>query len=339
MTTTLPLADPRPPVEDAPRTLARGMSGADQAFRLLARASGWLVLILTGSIAVFLGYKLIPTLQHYGLSYFTETQFNPERNVVGIAAALVGSIVVAVIALIIAFPIALLTALYITEYAPVRIRSLLVSLVDLMAAVPSIVYGVWGEFFLMPHLIFVSRWLSEWFGWIPIFGVHDADPRAAAFAQFRYKQSAFDAGIVVALMVIPLACAVMRNVFAQAPLGEREGAYALGSTKWGMIRAVVLPYGRGGIIGGTMLGLGRALGETVAVLLILNLEFGIKFRVLESGGVTISKLIAERFESSTSTQLAALLAAGFVLFVMTLAVNTVAAVIVGRSRSGAGVDL
>jgi phosphate transport system permease protein len=337
-TTSVRAADPALP-PDVPRSLSPGLSGSDQAFRIIARASGWLVMLLTGSIAIFLGYKLSPTLRHYGFRYFIETEFNPERNVVGIASAVVGSIVVAVIALLVAFPIALLTALYISEYAPARFKGLLVSLVDLMAAVPSIVYGVWGFFFLMPHLIFVSRWLAQWFGWIPIFHVQNADPAAAAFAQYRFQQSAFDAGIVVALMVIPLTCAVMRNVFAQAPLGEREGAYALGATKWGMIRAVVLPYGRGGIIGGTMLGLGRALGETVAVLLIMSLQFGVKIRVLENGGVTISKLIAERFESATSTQLAALLAAGFVLFVMTLIVNTIAAVIVSRSRSGAGVDL
>jgi len=337
-TTTVRPNDPDPG-EAVPRPFTGSLTTSDQVFRTVARGSGWLVMILTGSIALFLGLKLVPTLRHYGLSYFTETQFNPERNVVGIGSAIVGSVVVALIALVIAFPIALLTALYISEYAPIRLKAFLTSLVDLMAAVPSIIYGVWGVAFLMPHLIFVSRWLSEYLGWIPIFDVHGADPSAATFAQFRFEQSAFDAGIVVALMVIPLACAVMRNVFAQAPLGEREGAYALGSTKWGMIRSVVLPYGRGGIIGGMMLGLGRALGETVAVLLILSLEFGVKVRVLESGGVTISKLIAERFESATSTQLAALLAAGFVLFVMTLLVNTVAAVIVSRSRSGAGVDL
>lgn len=340
-TTDLPLLDRNRP-EDAPRRFRGGLAESDQAFRILMRGSGWLVMILTGSIALFLGLKLIPTIHRYGFSYFTETQFNPELNLVGIAPAIIGTVVIAAIALVTAFPIAMLTALYISEYAPPQFRSFFTSVIDLMAAIPSIIYGAWGFFFLMPRLIYVERWLDEWFGWIPIFHVTFADPRIAGFPNIggnRFTGSAFDAGVVVALMVIPLACAVMRNVFAQAPSGEREGAYALGATRWGMIRAVVLPYGRGGIIGGTMLGLGRALGETVAVLIILSQEFDVKVRILENGGVTISSLIAGRFGEATSAQLSALLAAGFVLFVMTLIVNTFAAVIVNRSRSGAGVDI
>ena len=131
----------------------------------------------------------------------------------------------------------------------------------------------------------------------------------------------------------------MRNVFDQAPPGEREAALALGATRWGMIRAVVIPFGRGGIIGGTMLGLGRALGETIAVLMVTSVDFHVKIHILENGTVTISSLIANRFGDATSAQLSALLAAGFVLFLMTLAVNTLAALVVGRSRSGAGVEI
>jgi phosphate transport system permease protein len=131
----------------------------------------------------------------------------------------------------------------------------------------------------------------------------------------------------------------MRGVFAQAPIGEREAAYALGSTRWGMVRAVVIPFGRGGMIGGTMLSLGRALGETIAVLLIISPAYDIKVRVLETGTQTISGLIASLFGEATKAQLSALLTAGFVLFVMTIAVNTVAAVFVTRSRSGSGTDI
>src|SRR5262249_32971176 len=152
------------------------------------------------------------------------------------------------------------TALYISEYAPVRIRGTLVSMIDLMAAVPSIVYGLWGFFLIQPQALNVSHWLHENLGFIPIFKV-DTDPNAPLWAQSRYTASAFIAGIAVAMMVMPMACAVMREVFSQAPPGEREAALALGATKWGMIRAVVLPFGRGGIVGGTMLSLGRALGE------------------------------------------------------------------------------
>jgi phosphate transport system permease protein len=141
------------------------------------------------------------------------------------------------------------------------------------------------------------------------------------------------------MMVLPIACAVMRGVFAQAPTGEREAAYALGATRWGMIRSVVLPFGRGGIIGGTMLGLGRALGETVAVLLIISLAFDINFHILQAGSSTVSALIADRFGDATTVQLAALLTAGFVLFVMTLLVNTIAAIFINRSRSGAATEI
>jgi phosphate transport system permease protein len=140
-------------------------------------------------------------------------------------------------------------------------------------------------------------------------------------------------------MVIPIACSVMRGVFAQAPPGEREAAYALGSTRWGMIRAVVLPFGQGGIIGGTMLGLGRALGETVAVLLIISLNFRPNIRILQNGTSTISALIANDFGESTRSQLAALMTAGLVLFVITLVVNTAAGVLITRSRSGAATEI
>ena len=167
----------------------------------------------------------------------------------------------------------------------------------------------------------------------------DTDPHAAMWEQTRYTASAFVAGIAVAMMVLPMASAVMREVFSQAPAGEREGAIALGSTRWGVIRAVVLPFGKGGIIGGTMLGMGRALGETIAVVLIISPSFDLKFRPLEVGTNTVSALIAGRFGEASASQLSALLTAGFVLFIITLVVNTIASMVVGRSRSGAGTDI
>jgi phosphate transport system permease protein len=297
-----------------------------------------LVLALFGSIGLFLAYQSIPTFNRYGLSFLTRANWDPELDKVGISSTLLGTFEVAVIALMIAFPVALGTALFISEYSPARIRSLLISLVDLMAAVPSVIYGAWGFFLLMPHAKLVSRWISLYLGWIPIFRVN-GDPSSATWAQSRFVNSAFIAGICVSLMIIPIACSVMRGVFAQAPLGEREAAYALGSTRWGMVHTVVLPFGRGGIIGGTMLGLGRALGETIAVLFIISLNFNINFRILQSGFSTISALIANDFGESTKPQLAALFTAGLVLFIITLAVNTGAAVLIGRSRSGAATEI
>jgi phosphate transport system permease protein len=337
--TSLPLTDPRPAGDDVrPRAISRRATGADAVFENASRAVGASVLVITGGVGLFLGWQAFPTLRHYGLGFFTETQWQPDDDIVGIAAVLTGTISVALVAMVFAVPLALATALYISEYAPASIKATLVSLVDLMAAVPSIVYGLWGFLLVMPHAAQLSVWLDKHFGWIPVFHVNDADPNAAVLDISRYSFSSFCAGIAVAMMVMPMACAVMRQVFSQTPLGEKEAALALGATKWGMIRAVVLPFGRGGIIGGTMLGLGRALGETIAVVLIVSPAFEIKPRVLEVGTVTVSSLIAGRFGEASKAQLSALLAAGFVLFLITLAINTLAAVIVNRSRSGAGTD-
>jgi phosphate transport system permease protein len=338
-TTTIAPAPENPSGEEVrPRKLSRRATGADAVFAHGARGVGTSVLLITGGVGVFLAWQSYPTLQRYGWSFFTESDWQPDQDVIGIAAVLVGTISVALVAMFFAFPTSVLMALYISEYAPSRIRSTLVSLIDLMAAVPSIVYGLWGFFLIMPHAAELALWLHKHLGWIPIFDVRGSDPDAAVWDTTRYVASAFCAGIAVSMMVMPMACAVMRQVFSQTPPGEKEAALALGATRWGMITSVVLPFGRGGIIGGTMLALGRALGETIAVALILSVAFEVKWNVLETGSATISSLIANRFGEASASQLSALLAAGFVLFLITLLVNTAAAVIVNRSRSGAGTD-
>ncbi|WP_341926410.1 phosphate ABC transporter permease subunit PstC [Nocardioides psychrotolerans] len=321
-----------------PRKISRKATGADAVFENGARAVGASVLLITGGVGVFLAWQAYPTLERYGWSFFTESQWQPDQDVIGIAAVLVGTFSVAMVAMAFAVPLSILMALYISEYAPARFRSSLVALIDLMAAVPSIVYGLWGFFLIMPYAAELALWLQRYLGWIPIFDVANTDPNAAVWDTTRYVASAFCAGIAVAMMVMPMACAVMRQVFSQTPAGEKEAALALGATRWGMVTSVVLPFGRGGIIGGTMLGLGRALGETIAVVLIVSPAFEIKPRILEVGTTTVSSLIAGRFGEASSSQLSALLAAGFVLFVITLLVNTVAAIVVNRSRSGAGTD-
>lgn len=335
--TSLPLVDPSAP-DVQPRRISRKATGADAVFVNVSRAIGASVLVITGGVGLFLGWQAFPTLQRYGWHFFTESDWMPEADVLGIAAVLAGTLQIALVAMVIAFPLALSTALYISEYAPASLRSALVSLVDLMAAIPSIVYGLWGFFLVMPHAAAFATFLQSHLGWIPVFGVKDTDPDAAIWDASRYTASAFCAGIAVAMMVLPMACAVMRQVFSQTPPGEKEAALALGATRWGMIRTVVLPFGRGGIIGGTMLALGRALGETIAVLLIISPSFDLKFRPLEIGTNSVSALIAGRFGDASASQLSALLAAGFVLFVITLAVNTLAAMVVNRSRSGAGAE-
>jgi len=187
---------------------------------------------------------------------------------------------------------------------------------------------------LQPNIVDFSKWISVWFGWIPLFQVDGVDPASPLRDTVPFTASTFIAGLVVAMMIVPIQTSIMTESFRRAPVGEREGAFALGATRWGMIRTVVLPFGKGGIIGGTMLGLGRALGETIAVLLIINQVFQIKPNVLETGTATVSSTIAAQFGEATGIQLKALLTAGFVLFVITLIVNTLAAIVVNRSRSG-----
>jgi phosphate transport system permease protein len=220
-------------------------------------------------------------------------------------------------------------ALFITEYASPRARRYLTSLVDLMAAVPALIFGIWGFLFLSGQIVPLSRWLSKNAGWIPFF-------RTEAGA--RLTNSMFIAGIVVSLMVVPIVASVAREVFTQTPVGEKEAALALGSTRWGMVRAVVLPYGRGGIIGSAMLGLGRALGETIALVLLLPQVPEVSGRILQNGGATVSGFIAARAGGDSFT-VSGLMAAGLVLFLIVLATNIIASVVVSHSRSGVGVDL
>jgi phosphate transport system permease protein len=222
-----------------------------------------------------------------------------------------------------------MAALCITEYASPKLRRYLTGLVDLLAAIPSLIFGLWGFLFLGPQIVPLSRWLTEHLGWIPIF---KTDKGAALTG------SMFIAGIVVALMVVPIVASVVREVFAQTPPGEKEAALALGSTRWGMVRSVVLPYGTGGIVGGAMLGLGRALGETIAVALLLPQVPEVTAKILQNGGATVSGFIALRAGGDAFT-VSGLMAAGLVLFIMTLATNMIASVVVARSRSGAGVEL
>jgi phosphate transport system permease protein len=320
---------------DSPRLLTVVRDPADVRFRAVARAGGILVLTVMSLVGVFLAFRASQALGVAGFGFLTQQAWEPDAGKFGIAAVLVGTILIASVAIVFAVPLALGTALYITEYAPVKIRSFLIGLVDLMAAIPSVVYGLWGFFFLQGNITPVSRWISQWFGWIPLFkvdGVHLDDPLASSTV---YTSSTFIAGIVVALMITPIITSIMREVFAQAPLGEREGALALGSTRWGMIRAVVLPFGRGGMIGGTMLGLGRALGETIAVYMIISPIFVIQPHILQAGASSVSSLIALRYGEATPFGTSALMAAGLTLFLMTLCINFAASAVVARSRSGA----
>lgn len=325
------------PAPDPARRVVARLGAADRIFRGAARGSGLLVLAVMSLVGVFLAYRGWQALRVAGASFLTTERWQPEAGAghFGIAAVLTGSVLIGLVAIVLATPLAVGTALYLAEYAPIRLRRTLVSLVDLMAAVPSVVYGLWGFFLLQGHVVGLSRWLSTYLGWIPVFRVTGVDPRDPLHVDAAYTSSTLIAGMVVALMVTPIACSVMREAFTQAPLGEREGAYALGATRWGMIRTVVLPFGRGGIIGGSMLGLGRALGETITVFMILSPVFVIQPHILANGGSSVAALIALKYGEARPLGISALMAAGLALFVLTLVVNFAASTIIARSRSGA----
>jgi phosphate transport system permease protein len=320
---------------DSPRKLSGVRDRVDLIYRGVTRAGGVIVLAIMLAIGIFLGMRASQAISSDGLAFFWEQAWEPDAGKFGIAAVLVGTILIAIVAVLFAVPMALGTSLYISEYAPLRLKKTLIGLVDLMAAIPSVVYGLWGFFALQGSIVPIAKWISQTFGWIPIFKVDGYDPNDPLSTTTVFTSSTFIAGIVVALMITPIMTSIMREVFSQAPIGEREGSLGLGATRWGMIRSVVLPFGVGGIIGGTMLGLGRALGETIAVYMIISPVFIIQPHILQNGASSISSLIALKYGEASEFGMSALMAAGLTLFVVTLIVNFGASAIVARSRSGA----
>ena len=322
-----------------PRRVRAVVGTGDRVFIWMTRFAGFAVVAVIAAVGLFLGVRAWQAVGVAKWKFLTTQAWQPDTNHFGIAGVLTGTVMIAIVAVAVSTPIALGTALFTTEIAPPRLRRVLVTLIDLMAAVPSVVYGLWGKAKFQGYAVPLARWISTWFGWIPLFhvdGVNTKDPFSSGATM--YTASTFIVGLVVALMVIPIQCTVMRESFSQAPIGEREGAFALGGTRWAMIRSVVLPFGRGGIIGGTMLGLGRALGETIVVYLIISPVFTINWHLLQPGGNSISALIALQYGDASSFGTSALMAAGLSLFVLTLAVNFGASAIVARSRSGAQTD-
>ena len=321
-----------PPRRHTPRVIVEEPTQIDRWFDRVTLWSGMAVLVLLALVGLFLLLRSRQALDVTGVWKFLtttgwRTDVHPPR--IGVLGLLTGTVLVAVIAIAIAVPFSVMSALFITEYSSARSRRYLTALVDLLAAIPSLLYGIWGFRVLSGQIVPLSAWLTKHIGWFPLF---HTDTGA------RFTGSIFIGGIVVSLMTVPIIASVVREVFAQTPPGEKEAALALGATKWGMIRSVVLPFGRGGIIGGTMLGLGRALGETIALALLLPQVAQVTFKILENGGATISGFIANRAGSDAFTT-SGLMAAGLILFVLTLATNIVASVVVSRSRSGAGVEL
>jgi phosphate transport system permease protein len=317
----------KPKTLPQPREITTVPRLSDRVFRGIVTTGGLSTLAILALIAFFLVFNGFEVMRSEGLRFLTGFDWMdaiPEEGIVaqyGIGAMLYGTLVIGILALIFGVPVAVGAALFLSYYAPEWIKRPMVVVIDVMAAIPSVVFGLWGYFILMPHAEYWAKLIHKYLGFIPIF-----DMPAPA-----YSRSPFIAGLVLAIMIIPIVASISREVFAQTPPDRIQAAYALGATKWTMIKAVVLPYGIGGVIGGAMLGLGRALGETVAVYTVLNLVYDIRIEILLSAGGSVASMIVNKFGEADAVELQALMAAGFVLFVVTLIVNFIANVIINRT--------
>lgn len=308
---------------------------SDKIFQRVVTGGGLSSLLILGLIFLFLLIQGFETFKIQGFGFLTNSQWNAAVNDAnqidlknsrfGIAAMLIGTLICAVIAILIAVPISVFSALFLTFYVPNSLKKFMVGVIDLMAAFPSILFGLWGIFILEPVGVYWAKLLHKYFGWIPFFNME-----APVF-----HRSPFIAGLVLAVMVIPIVTSISREIFGQTPLDRIQAAYALGATKFGMIRAVAFPYARSGIIGGAMLGLGRAMGETVAVYTVLNIVYKINWHVLVGAGGNVASMILLKFGDASPGEVKALMAAGLILFIVTLLVNSIADFIVARTgKSG-----
>jgi len=313
-----------------PREITTKPRRSDLIFSAIVTGGGFTSLLILGLITFFLGMRGWSAIKESGLGFITGAQWvaadleagTPSNY--GIGAMLFGTFVIALIGLAVAAPLSIGVALFLTYYAPDFLKRPLTLVIDIMAAIPSIVYGLWGYFVLMPHAIYWAKLIHRYFSWIPIFEMKDP----------VFIRSPFVAGLVLSIMIIPIMTAITREVFAQTPLDRVQAAYALGATKWSMIKAVVFPYGRSGMIGGAMLGLGRAMGETVAVYTVLNISYRFNYEVLFSAGGSVASMIVAKFGEASAVEIDALMGAGFVLFLATLLVNLLANLIVNLGKKG-----
>ena len=316
-----------------PRQITTEPRRSDKVFRGVVTAGGLSSLLLLGLIALFLGYRGFEVLLQEGMGFITHSDWSISTddagNVIeshfGLAAMLVGTILCSLIAVVIALPISVFCALFLNLYAPGWLKKIMVTIIDVMAAFPSILFGIWGFLVLMPSVEYWSKLLHKYLGFIPAF-----DMQVPVFTR-----SPFVAGVVLSIMIIPIITSVSREIFSQAPLDRIQAAYALGATRWAMIKAVVIPHGRSGVIGGAMLGLGRAMGETVAVFTVLNIVFQVNWQMLLGAGGNVASLIILKFGDASPFEIKALMAAGLILFLLTLVVNALADLIVkSTGKSG-----
>lgn len=290
---------------------------ADKVFKVIAWVCGILILVVLAAVTIFLLIRAWPAFGDAGVSKVI-SNFSGGRvtSFWGyVLPLLFGTVLVAALALLLAFFVAMGIALFITFYAPKRLASVLNSIVDLLAAIPSVIYGLWGGLVLVPSIFPFWNWVSEVLGWIPLFAGPAANP----------PRTVATVSLVLAIMILPIITSISRDIFAQTPKLQQEAALGLGATKWEMIRLAVLPFGKSGVISACMLGLGRALGETMAVLMILAPGLSYSFHLLKaSQSQTIAANIAAQYPEANSLGVSVLIGTGLVLFLITLLVNLLA---------------
>lgn len=306
------------PPEASPPSLEGRTTVGDRVFRSLSVGAGCLIMVALAAVFLFLGLEGAPGLTA------DERHYDGKGSFLGLVVPLVfGTTYAAVLALIIAVPFAIAIALFISHYAPRRLASPLGYLIDLLAAVPSVVYGLWGGMALGPYIRPLHGWLHDNLAWLPFFS---SEPSATG-------RTLLTAGIVLAVMILPIITALCREIFSQTPTLHEEAALALGATRWEMIRYAVFPYARSGMVSAVMLGLGRALGETMAVAMVLSSTPLVTLNIIGSDNPrTIAAHIAQNYKETTPEKVAVLIACGLVLFAFTFAVNALARWIVGRSQ-------
>ena len=280
-----------------------------------------LVLLILGMIAVSMTRKALPAFHHDGLSFFTSKRWAPSAAKFGSLAFVYGTLVTAVIALALAVPVSVAIALFLSDLAPRRLRRPVTSLVDLLAAVPSVVYGLWGVLVFAPWINHVYAWISRVTRPVPVV--------SSLFAGPSTGRGLFTAGIILALMITPIITSVTKEVFDTVPREQKEAAYAMGATRWEMVRAAIFPHSRAGMVGAVMLGLGRAMGETIAAALVIGSSPQISAHLFRSGD-SMAAVIANQFGEAGALHSSALIALGVELFALTIVVNVFARAIVGR---------
>ena len=292
---------------------------ADAAFRLSSRLAGLVIVALLLLIALLLAIDSRLTWETFGLSFVTGTTWDPVAGIYGALPFIVGTIEAAAIAVVLASPIGILTAIYLSELAPRRLATPLTFVIELLAAIPSVVIGLWGVFVLAPFLRdTVEAWIVSVFGWIPFLG----GP--------TYGVGLFSAGVILAIMILPTIVTISREVIQAVPGSQREAMFALGATRWETIRRAVIPFARSGIIGAVILGLGRALGETMAVTMVIGNKDEIPTGLFGQAQTIASKIATTFNEASVGLQTSSLIALGLVLLVMTIVMNIVARLLVWR---------